>query len=165
MFLESLDEASAAGPAARISVWTAAALDVAQTVGRQSEGPTGVAPRVGGSSQRQASMITSDIRAAWRSLIRQKFATGLAIGMLALGIAASVAVFTLVNGIFLRPFPGPGTRERTQEDAVDQREDRYARGDAEGEHADGKARGELLADQRTPGGANVGGDHGCLPLR
>ena len=52
-------------------------------------------------------MITSDIRAAWRSLVRQKFATGLAIGMLALGIAASVAVFTLVNGIFLRPFPVP----------------------------------------------------------
>ena len=52
-------------------------------------------------------MISSDIRAAWRSLVRQKFATGLAIGMLALGIAASVAVFTLVNGIFLRPFPVP----------------------------------------------------------
>ncbi len=52
-------------------------------------------------------MLSSDIRAAWRSLVRQKFATGLAIGMLALGIAASVAVFTLVNGIFLRPFPVP----------------------------------------------------------
>ncbi len=52
-------------------------------------------------------MLSSDIRAAWRSLVRQPFATGLAIGMLALGIAASVAVFTLVNGIFLRPFPVP----------------------------------------------------------
>ncbi len=107
MFLESLDEAAVTGPAAAIAVWTAAALDVAQTAGRQFRLAYGRPARVGGSSQRQASMITSDIRAAWRSLIRQKFATGLAIGMLALGIAASVAVFTLVNGIFLRPFPVP----------------------------------------------------------
>ena len=107
MFLESLDEAWVAGPAAALRVWTAATLDVGQTLWRQIGRPFGRRAGVRSSSQRQVSMITSDIRAAWRSLVRQKFATGLAVGMLALGIAASVAVFTLVNGIFLRPFPVP----------------------------------------------------------
>ena len=50
-------------------------------------------------------MIGSDIRYALRSLSRQKFATGLVLAMLAMGIAANVAVFSLVNGLFLRPFP------------------------------------------------------------
>jgi predicted permease len=50
-------------------------------------------------------MIGSDIRYAIRSLTRQRFATGVVITMLAMGIAANVAVFSLVNGIFLRPFP------------------------------------------------------------
>jgi predicted permease len=50
-------------------------------------------------------MIGSDIRYAFRSLSCQKFATGLVLGMLAIGIAANVAVFSIVNGLFLRPFP------------------------------------------------------------
>ena len=49
-------------------------------------------------------MLASDIRFAVRSLSRQKFATGLVLAMLALGIAANVAVFSIVNGLFLRPF-------------------------------------------------------------
>ncbi|OFW42851.1 MAG: hypothetical protein A3J29_02395 [Acidobacteria bacterium RIFCSPLOWO2_12_FULL_67_14b] len=52
-------------------------------------------------------MIGSDIRYAYRSLTRQKLGTGLVIGMLALGIGANVAVFSLINGLFLRPFPFP----------------------------------------------------------
>lgn len=50
-------------------------------------------------------MIGSDIRYALRSLSRQKVGTGLVVAMLALGIAANVAVFSLVNGLFFRPFP------------------------------------------------------------
>ena len=50
-------------------------------------------------------MLGSDIRYALRSLIRQKFASGLVVAMLGLGIAANVAVFSLVNGLFFRPFP------------------------------------------------------------
>ncbi len=50
-------------------------------------------------------MLGSDIRYALRSLIRQKFASGLVVAMLGLGIAANVAVFGLVNGLFFRPFP------------------------------------------------------------
>lgn len=52
-------------------------------------------------------MIGSDIRYALRSLTRQKLATTMVVGMLAIGIAANVAVFSLVNGLFLRPFPFP----------------------------------------------------------
>jgi putative ABC transport system permease protein len=52
-------------------------------------------------------MIGSDIRYAWRSLNHQRFGSLLVIGMLALGIGATVAVFSLVNGLFLRPFPFP----------------------------------------------------------
>ena len=52
-------------------------------------------------------MIGSDLRYAWRSLSHQKLGTGLVIGMLALGIGATVAVFSLINGLFLRPFPFP----------------------------------------------------------
>ena len=52
-------------------------------------------------------MLGSDLRYAWRSLSHQKLGTGLVIGMLALGIGATVAVFSLINGLFLRPFPFP----------------------------------------------------------
>ncbi len=52
-------------------------------------------------------MLTSDIRLAVRSLARQKWATTLVLLMLSLGIAANVAVFSLVNGLFLRPFAFP----------------------------------------------------------
>ena len=52
-------------------------------------------------------MIGSDLRYALRSLSRQKFGTALVVAMLSLGIAANVAVFSLVDGLFLRPFPFP----------------------------------------------------------
>jgi predicted permease len=52
-------------------------------------------------------MLTSDIRLAVRSLIRQKWAVVLILLMLSHGIAANVAVFSLVNGLFLRPFAFP----------------------------------------------------------
>ena len=50
-------------------------------------------------------MIGSDIRYAVRSLSRQRMSAALVVAMLALGIAANVAVFSLVNGLFFRPFP------------------------------------------------------------
>ena len=52
-------------------------------------------------------MFGSDLRYAWRSLNHQRFGSLLVIGMLALGIGSTVAVFSLVNGLFLRPFPFP----------------------------------------------------------
>src|SRR6185295_3085071 len=55
--------------------------------------------------ERKGFMLGSDVRYAWRSLGRQRGSTALVVLMLALGIAANVAVFSLVNGLFLRPFP------------------------------------------------------------
>lgn len=52
-------------------------------------------------------MTGSDVRYAVRSLVRQRLVTSLVVTMLALGIAASGAVFGLINGLFLRPFPFP----------------------------------------------------------
>src|SRR5262245_11713915 len=52
-------------------------------------------------------MTRSDLRYALRSLARQRTATLLVVAMLGLGIAANVAVFGLLNGLFLRPFPFP----------------------------------------------------------
>jgi predicted permease len=52
-------------------------------------------------------MVTTDLRYALRSIARQKTATALVLLMLSLGIAANVAVFSLVNGLFLRPFAFP----------------------------------------------------------
>src|SRR4029450_591318 len=46
-------------------------------------------------------------RYAWRALMRQRGACALVVLMLALGIAANVTVFSLLNGLFLRPFPFP----------------------------------------------------------
>jgi predicted permease len=57
--------------------------------------------------ERQALMFGSDLKLALRVLWRQKFSTFLVVSMLAIGIAANVAVFSLVNGLFLRPFPFP----------------------------------------------------------
>src|SRR5262245_32721090 len=51
--------------------------------------------------------MASDIRHALRSLARQRGATILVVLMLSLGIAANSAVFSLVNGLFLRPFAFP----------------------------------------------------------
>ena len=57
--------------------------------------------------ERRTLMIATELRSALRSFRRQKIGTALVVAMLSLGIAANVVVFTLVNGLFLRPFPFP----------------------------------------------------------
>jgi predicted permease len=49
----------------------------------------------------------SDFGYGFRSLTHQKSGSSLVVAMLALGIGANVAVFSLVNGLFLRPLPFP----------------------------------------------------------
>ena len=100
LFAERLATARHRGPLAAAGVWVHAAADLVRA--RR----TGV-PLTVPIDERTAHMTGSDIRYAWRSLLRQRGATTLVVFMLALGIAANVAVFTLVNGLFLRPFPFP----------------------------------------------------------
>lgn len=105
MFVEALRDAERRGYAAVVHVWLRAAADMAGAWPREIKRRARRRGRVGMPREGRPIMIGSDIRYAVRSLSRQTFATGLVLAMLAIGIAANVAVFSLVNGIFLRPFP------------------------------------------------------------
>src|ERR1043165_4457134 len=52
-------------------------------------------------------MIRQDIRHAWRTMRREKLNTLVATLVLALGIGSTTTVFTLVDGMLLRPLPYP----------------------------------------------------------
>src|SRR4029079_13866004 len=93
------------GKAAVTAVWLRAVSDLAQA--RIAGWKTPHVPLTVYIDERTTLMPASDVRYAWRALLRQRGASALVILMLALGIAANVAVFSLVNGLFLRPFPFP----------------------------------------------------------
>lgn len=105
LFLDLLVLARTRGRLAAARAWSAAAADLVlargRTLFRPGDRPT-TAP-----TERPPVMLGSDLRGALRSLWRQKVSSALAIVMLALGLAANVAVFTLVKALFLRPFPFP----------------------------------------------------------
>src|SRR5437588_3332882 len=52
-------------------------------------------------------MIRQDVIYALRAMRREKLSTVIAILVLALGIGSTTAIFTLVNGVLLRPLPFP----------------------------------------------------------
>ena len=102
LFMERL--ASARAPLSRAAIWMRAIGDLVRARGDWFTRR----PRVSLTipiDERKGLMIGSDVRYALRSLGRQRGATALVVFMLALGIAANVAVFSLINGLFLRPFP------------------------------------------------------------
>jgi predicted permease len=100
LFLDALSEAR--GPMRRLSVWAHALADLARSRARE---PFRTRPALAVPAERKACMLGTDLKYASRWLLRQKYSTSLVIAMLALGIAANVVVFSLVNGLFLRPFP------------------------------------------------------------
>ena len=105
LFAERLRAARPRGRIAVAGVWTRALSDLVRA--RLLMWRPDPIPLTVYIDERTTSMAGSDIRYAWRALLRQRGQTTLAVLMLALGIAANVAVFSLVNGLFLRPFPSP----------------------------------------------------------
>jgi len=107
LFREQLAEAHRRSVLAVAAVWYHAISDITVSIPRNLIQQWQRRGRVGLPRERRSIMFGSDIRYAWRSLTHQRFGSLLVIGMLALGIGSTVAVFSLVNGLFLRPFPFP----------------------------------------------------------
>jgi predicted permease len=106
LFADRLVAAHAQGGGAVTRVWMSACADLLRARLASWREPPGAALTIP-IDERKGFMLGSDVRYALRSLARQRGATALVVFMLALGIAANVAVFSLVNGLFLRPFPFP----------------------------------------------------------
>jgi predicted permease len=105
LFAQTLLEARRRGRTAVALTWARALIDTCGAWPREWRRQRRARGRVGTPSEGRPVMIGSDIRYAVRSLSRQKMGAALVVAMLALGIAANVAVFSLVNGLFFRPFP------------------------------------------------------------
>jgi predicted permease len=102
LFAERLTSARHDGLAASVAVWVGAIHDLVRARIAHRRRPSALTVAI---DERKRLMIGSDLRSAVRSLAHQRGATALVVFMLTLGIAANVAVFSLVNGLFLRPFP------------------------------------------------------------
>ncbi|HEX7779160.1 MAG TPA: hypothetical protein VF424_07990, partial [Vicinamibacterales bacterium] len=100
-FLLAWRQARRAGRLAALAVWARAIGDLSLAAVRK---PFGLRHR-GGPFERRSWMLGTDLRYALRSFRRQRMASGLVVLMLALGIAANIVVFSLVNALLLRPFP------------------------------------------------------------
>ena len=107
LFRHRLTEARSRGRTAAAMVWLYAALDILRATPTHLLQRWRRRGRVGMPRERQAIMIGSDFRHALRALAHQKWGSSLVVAMLALGIGANVAVFSLINGLFLKPLPFP----------------------------------------------------------
>src|SRR5687767_5558476 len=58
--------------------------------------------------------VRQDVRFAWRGFLRTPGFTLVAVSTLVLGIGACVAMFTVVNGVLLRPLPYPQSTRLAQ---------------------------------------------------
>ena len=100
MFAEALRASRERGASAVCSTWTAAIADLL-TARRRARLNLPDAHRKG------RTMGSDILRYALRALRHRAVRLMLVLMMLTMGIAANVAVFALVDGLFLRPFPFP----------------------------------------------------------
>jgi predicted permease len=100
-FIETWRRARRDGPLAAAWTWMRAASDLLLARLRPARAR---APH-GPSEKRFTLMLGTEIRYAFRSFRRQRLATSLVVAMLAVGVAATITVFSLMNALFLRPFP------------------------------------------------------------
>lgn len=70
-----------------------------------------------GAGGRAREGIVHDVRSAWRQMVRRPVGTVVALSVLALGIGGGTAVFSVVDGVLMRPLPFPdsGRLVRIQE--------------------------------------------------
>jgi putative ABC transport system permease protein len=52
-------------------------------------------------------VLLQDVRYAWRAIVKDRSLTAIAVACLALGIGINTAIFSVVDGILLQPFPYP----------------------------------------------------------
>src|SRR5258708_28613175 len=69
--------------------------------------PMGLPSRKGG----YVSSFTSDLRVAFRNMRTKQACSLMVVGMLALGVAGNAAIFSIFNGLFLRPLPFPEAQQ------------------------------------------------------
>ena len=104
-----LDEASSRGRGARAAVaWrelreTAAGIIPQHRLERARHGH----PRAGAVVMHHLRSVLSDFTGAFRALRQTPLFTGIAVGVLAVGIGASTAIFSVVDATVLQPLPFP----------------------------------------------------------
>jgi putative ABC transport system permease protein len=105
----------------------------------------------------------NDIRVGLRSLIKRPSFTAIAILTLALGIGASTAIFSVVDGVLLRPLPYPHAEQIVQLREVSARGGRMAF--AEPNFLDLRARSHTLAGVAQYSGSLTTVNGGSEPVR